>query len=244
MPTLAGLAGPTALTPGSRTMAGIVSFHPKTSEFVAEPSPDGQPSEDLTAETLRQRVRQQEILAELGVTALQGTPFPELLDLTARLTAEGLNAEFAKVLEFMPSEGRFLVRAGVGWDAGVVGTATVGADVASPAGYALRTGKAVISNHLENEERFRTPELLLEHGIRRAMNVILQGDGEPFGVLEVDRRSEGAFSSNDISFLQGAANILGMPFTGNARSDRSPPRWSVTSCWRKRSITGSITVCR
>src|SRR6204780_2179561 len=210
MPTLAGSAGPTALALESRTMAGIVFFHPKTSEFVAEPSPDGQPAEELTAATLRQRVRQQEILAELGVKALQGTPFPELLDLTARLTAEGLNAEFAKVLEFMPSEGRFLVRAGVGWDSGVVGTATVGADVASPAGYALRTGKAVISNHLENEERFRTPELSREHGIRRAMNVILQGDGEPFGVLEVDSRSEGEFSSNDISFLQGAANLLGM----------------------------------
>src|SRR5580692_9482255 len=204
MPTLAGSAGATALTPGSRTMAGIVSFHPKTSEFVAEPSPDGQPAEDLTAETLRLRVRQQEILAELGVTALQGTPFPELLDLTARLTAEGLNAEFAKVLEFIPSEGRFLV----------------GADVASPAGYALRTGKAVISNHLENEERFRTPELLLEHGIRRAMNVILQGDCEPFGVLEVDSRFDGEFSANDIAFLQGAANILGMAIY-RQRAERS-----------------------
>ena len=135
---------------------------------------------------------------------------PELLDLTARLTAEGLAADFAKVLEFIPAEGRFLVRAGVGWEPGVVGAATIGADVASPAGYALHTGKAVISNHLENEERFRTPELLLEHGIRRAMNVILQGDGEPYGVLEVDSRSEGEFSANDISFLQGAANILGM----------------------------------
>jgi len=83
-------------------------------------------------------------------------------------------------------------------------------DIASPAGYALRTGKAVISNHLENEERFRTPELLVEHGIRRAMNVILQGDNSPFGVLEVDSRSEGEFSESDIVFLQGAANILGM----------------------------------
>jgi len=201
-------------------MADIVSFHPKTSEFVVEATHDGQPAEDLTAATLQQRVRQQEILAELGVKALQGTPFPELLDLTAQLTAEGLTAEFAKVLEFMPSEGRFLVRAGVGWDSGVVGTATVGADVASPAGYALRTGKAVISNHLENEERFRTPELLLEHGIRRAMNVILQGDGEPFGVLEVDSRSEGEFSANDISFLQGAANILGMAIY-RQRAERS-----------------------
>jgi two-component sensor histidine kinase len=74
----------------------------------------------------------------------------------------------------------------------------------------LRTGKPVISNHLDNEQRFRTPELLLEHGIRRAMNVILQGDGSPFGVLEVDSRSDGEFGEHDIAFLQGAANILGM----------------------------------
>ena len=42
------------------------------------------------------------------------------------------------------------------------------------------------------------------------MNVILQGDGSPYGVLEVDSRSEGEFSENDIAFLQGAANIFGM----------------------------------
>jgi len=113
-------------------------------------------------------------------------------------------------MEYLPAEKRLLVRAGVGWDKGVVGHATIGADLASPAGYALRTGKPVISNHLENEQRFRTPELLVEHGIRRAMNVILQGDGSPFGVLEVDSRSEGEFSEHDIAFLQGAANILGM----------------------------------
>jgi two-component sensor histidine kinase len=46
--------------------------------------------------------------------------------------------------------------------------------------------------------------------VRRAINVILQGDGAPFGVLEVDSRSEGEFTEHDISFLQGAANILGM----------------------------------
>ena len=142
--------------------------------------------------------------------ALQGKPFLDLLDQTARLTAEGMEAEFCKVLEYIPAENRFLVRAGVGWQEGIVGVATVGADLESPSGFALRTGKPVISNHLENEQRFRTPELLLEHGIRRAMNVILQGDGSPYGVLEVDSRSEGEFSEHDIAFLQGAANILGM----------------------------------
>ena len=156
------------------------------------------------------RLRQQEILAELGVAALQGTPFPELLERTAALVAEGFEADFCKVLEFQPHEQRFLVVAGVGWGPDVVGVATVGADIESPAGFALITGKPVISNHLQNEQRFRTPKLLVKHGIRRAMNVILQGDGAPFGVLEVDSQSEGEFSVRDIAFLQGAANLLGM----------------------------------
>jgi len=174
---------------------------------VVEPSPV---SADITSRALQQRIRQQEILAELGVVALQGRPFLELLNETVRLTAEGMNAEFCKILEYLPADNRLLVRAGVGWHEGIVGKATVGADLESPSGFALRTGKPVISNHLENEQRFRTPELLVEHGIRRAMNVILQGDGSPYGVLEVDSRSEGEFSQNDIAFLQGAANILGM----------------------------------
>jgi two-component sensor histidine kinase len=176
---------------------------------IVEPNPEGDVP-DLTRRALAQRIRQQEILSELGVLSLQHTTFEELLDRTGELVAEGLQADYSKVMQYLPDEKRLLVRAGVGWPPGVVGRASVGADLDSPAGFALRTGKPVISNHLENEERFRTPELLVQHGVRRAMNVILQGDGTPFGVLEVDSRSEGEFVQHDLAFLQGAANILGM----------------------------------
>ena len=183
---------------------------------VVEANPSGDAA-DISLRSLRQRIRQQEILAALGVTALQGASFDQLLIDTARMTAEGLDAEFCKIMEYIPAENSLLVRAGVGWDQGVVGVARVGADIASPAGFALRTGKAVISNHLENEERFRTPEILRQHGIHRAMNVILQGDGKPFGVLEVDSKSDGQFVEHDIAFLQGAANILGMAIERDRR---------------------------
>jgi len=176
---------------------------------IVEPNPAGdRPETGLFA--LQNRIRQQEILAELGVTALQGASLAELLAETAKLTARGLDVEFCKILEHVPATNRLLVRAGVGWDDGVVGVASVGADLESPAGFALRTGKPVISNHLENEDRFRTSDLLKQHGIRRAMNVILQGDGKPYGVLEVDSRSDYEFLESDLAFLQGAANILGM----------------------------------
>jgi len=181
-----------------------------TEEPMVEETPVPPKRDEMTERSLRLRVRQQEILAELGVLALQGASFDKLVDQTAILTADGMEAEFCKVLEYLPAANRLVVRAGVGWEPGIIGKATIGADLESPGGFALHTGKPVISNHLGNEDRFKTPELLLEHGIHRAINVILQGDRTPFGVLEVDSRSEGEFTEYDLAFLQGAANILGM----------------------------------
>jgi len=178
-------------------------------QAVVEPNAAGD-APDVTLRALQQRIRQQELLAELGVISLQSPPLEQLLNRAVQMTAEGLQADYAKVMKFIPNENRFLVVAGIGWGPDVIGKATIGADLASPAGFALRTGKPVISNHLEHEQRFRTPELLVRHGVRRAMNVILQGDGAPYGVLEVDSRSEGEFVPHDLAFLQGAANLLGM----------------------------------
>src|SRR5712671_4635296 len=198
------------LAPGmSATTKRPKSNEPSTRN--ATPLVEQKPNEiesPVSSPAVERRIMQQELLAKLGVSALQGASFSQLLDETVGLTAEGMQAEFCKVLEHIPTEGCLLVRAGVGWGPGVVGVATIGDDLASPAGFALRTGQPVIANQLENEERFRTPELLVKHGVRRAMNVILQGEGRPFGVLEVDSRFEHEFSAHDITFLQGAANLL------------------------------------
>ena len=47
-----------------------------------------------------------------------------------------------------------------------------------------------------------------------------RADGSPFGVLEVDSKSEGEFGEHDIAFLQGAANILGMAIEQQHVSNR------------------------
>jgi signal transduction histidine kinase len=159
---------------------------------------------------LEQRLRQQALLAELGRRALAEMSFEALLEEGARLIALGLGVQYCKILEYLPDQNRLLVRAGVGWREGVVGHATLGADLESPAGYALHTGKPVISNHLQAEDRFATPKLLLQHGVQRAINVILAGDGHPYGVLEADSEKPGAFSEHDIDFLQAGANLLGL----------------------------------
>jgi hypothetical protein len=53
-------------------------------DAVVEPSTSPDQAVELTRRTLRQRIRQQELLSELGVLALQRTSFTGMLDHTAR----------------------------------------------------------------------------------------------------------------------------------------------------------------
>lgn len=162
------------------------------------------------AEELAYRLRQQQLTAEYGRYALRTHNTAALLQEATRVCALGLHSEFCKVMEYLPDERQFIVRAGVGWKPGVVGQARAGSDTASPAGYAFQTGEPVISNHLEAETRFRTPKILVDHGVKRAINVLIQGEGDRFGILEVDSPTEGRFTEADLAFMQGFANLLGV----------------------------------
>jgi two-component system, sensor histidine kinase PdtaS len=159
------------------------------------------------------RRRQQALLRDFGTATLQTRDFRQVLQHAAELSARGLGCSHAKVLEYLPDEKRLIVRAGIGWPAGTVDHVTLGADIESPAGFAFQTGQSVISNHLEEETRFRTPKLLADHGIKRAINVLIKrgGDGDtPFGVLEADSRDSGQFDDADADFLAGFAGLLGI----------------------------------
>jgi two-component sensor histidine kinase len=173
---------------------------------------------DLSAAEVSLRLRQQELVASFGCFALETGDLQAILDEACRLAAEGLEVRFAKVLECLPEEAGFLVRAGVGWKPGVVGHARLGGDLQSPAGYAFRTGKPVITKDLSSEARFRTPRLLAEHGIHSAINVLIKNT-EAFGVLEVDSGNRGEFSEADLAFIQALANTLAVAIRAQKRDD-------------------------
>lgn len=146
--------------------------------------------------------------ADFGLLAVEGADLDELLHHAAVEAARSLGVSYVKVLQYLPDEKCFLVRAGVGWGEGVVGAARIGADIESPAGYALQTGRPVISSDLHKEERFRIPQLLREHGVESAANVIIKARDNIFGVLEADSREPRAFGESDLKFLQGYATLL------------------------------------
>lgn len=177
-----------------------------------EETPAGVPDEPVRRDELAYRLMQQRLMADFGRMALREADIATLLQRATELCARGLDAPFCKALEFMHDRKVLLMRAGVGWKPGEIGHATLGADLGSPAGFAFQTGQPVLSNHLTDETRFRTPTLLADYKIRRAVNVLIDLGGKddgPFGVLEVDSPDAGDFDEDDVTFLAGCARILG-----------------------------------
>ncbi len=145
-------------------------------------------------------------LVRLGRLALEEADIGELLQKSAALVAATLEVEFCKVLEYLPDREALLLRAGVGWKEGLVGQALVTATGETHSGCALLSGTPVVVEDFHRETRFQ-PSLLHVHGVTSGASVAIPGAG-PFGVLGVHTSRRREFSSEEVAFLESAAQIL------------------------------------
>jgi two-component sensor histidine kinase len=151
---------------------------------------------------------QRAALADFGLFAFRCRDLDELLHRAAELVSDALDVNLVKVLEHRPERHDFLLRSGVNWQPGVVGHATFEDNAHSPGGYALQMDEPVISRDVATEGRFEIPEVLVRHGVKSMVNVIIEGETRPYGVLEVDAQEHRDFDDDDISFLRIYANLI------------------------------------
>jgi len=171
------------------------------------------------------RARQQAAVAYLGQQALAETDLSALMDKAAVLIAQTLDVDYCQLLELLPSGHAFLLRAGVGWQPGLVGSATVAASARSQAGYTLLVGEPTIVEDLRVETRFSELPLLHNHRAVSGVTVIIPGNrglgsnwgqAEPtnsssspaWGILGVHTNQRRVFSQDDVYFVEAIANVL------------------------------------
>lgn len=157
---------------------------------------------------LAQRERQQAAVAEIGRLALTDIDLDALFDNACAILTRTLDVEYGKVLQLMPDGKAFLLRAGVGWQPGLVGKATVGAGMDSQAGYTLACGQPVVVDDLALETRFSGPPLLVQHHVVSGLSTVIPGGDRPFGVLGAHTASRRGFSHDELAFVQLVANLL------------------------------------
>ncbi len=165
----------------------------------------------LLEEVLRKRSREQGIIASLGQCVLEERSTDHIFEYVLNEISQVLAMEFTKILEWMPKEGSFSLRSGVGWGSEQMGTVTVTGSQESQAGFTLRSQGPVIIEDFQHEKRFTSSRLLREHDIRSGISIAIKGYGDSmFGILGVYSTKPRSFSEDDIDFMVSIANILGM----------------------------------
>jgi len=214
----------------------------KGEDLIGQTPVNAQETQQIIA-TLEARVSQQAAIASFSQQALHTASVTALMDTAVTLVAETLKVEYAKVLELLPDEQVLLLKAGVGWQEGLVGQATVDAGANSQAGYTLLCEEPVIVEDLPTEPRFSGPPLLTNHGVISGMSVLIAGSSlakqdesknwqlhrfsatpqqadQPFGILGAHTTKHRKFTQDDINFLQVIANILTAAIKSYSRESR------------------------
>jgi len=163
---------------------------------------------DTAEAELRRRANQQAAVATLGQLALEADDLDELMAEATRLVRETLDATYCKVLDLDADREQLLLRQGVGWRAGIAGSATVEANTNSQAGYTLSVEGPVIVDDLASETRFSGPKLLTSHGVTSGISVCIGSTDNPWGIVGVHDRRRRQFSDDDATFVQSVANVL------------------------------------
>jgi len=174
---------------------------------------DGQSPDQLA-----RLLRQQTALAAFGGFAFRERDLGKILTEAARVCAESLNVPYSKVCRYREVERDLLVEAGVGWHHGVIGCVVSRADETSPQGRTFTTGEPVICPDLIRDATFILPAFYAEHGIISTLDVVIKGEAQPYGVLEIDSPVAHTYDQQDVDFLTGFANVLAEAVTSSNRN--------------------------
>lgn len=106
---------------------------------------------------LEQMMERQRVLADFGELALRSEDLDEVLTEACHLVARALACDLAKVLEVEDDGKTLVVRAGIGWQPGVIGETRLPMTERSSETYSIKVGVPVcvsvsIREHLESAE--------------------------------------------------------------------------------------------
>lgn len=158
-------------------------------------------------ERLRQLVRAEASVADLGRRALEGAETEDLMQAAADTAAEMLGLELAAVFELVPGQDALELVAAHGFETSVLGT-TVPGGSASLAGFTILENGPVVSVDLAAEDRFTPEELISARDVRGALAAPLRGRPRPLGVLAAYSLEPRPLDVDDVNLLRSAGNVL------------------------------------
>lgn len=168
-----------------------------------------------TADTLAEKIDQQAAIAELGQLALTQLDLDTMLGKATEIIATAMRVPYSKIQEYSSNEQVLRLRAGTGWNPGLVGLHTASIWDNTQAANTLKSLNPIIVENFDIEKRYVASDLLKSHGIKSGAAVVISGLSGPYGILSVHSEQPSTFNEGQIYFLQAAADTLANAIKNN-----------------------------
>ncbi len=172
------------------------------------------------AHALKRQVLQHGLLARFGQLALENPPLHDLMAQAVEIVRQGLDIDLCRVLE-AGSDDRVLTQvAGIGWQDRWTREPFFDAVAETEDHFILGARESIVVVDFESELRIQPSAVLVDHGVRSAVEVLICGAGGSYGVIGAYSPTRGRFSDESAHFLQSVSNTLAAAIERKQGEDR------------------------
>lgn len=191
---------------------------------------------------LESYARRQEAVSSLRQLALTDGTIDALLSETVMLVSLALDVDYSSVLELQPDQHTLLLRAGEGWQVGLLGKAVSTASSDTLAGCSLDTDDLLCVDDIRTDPRFANEPYLSEHQVVSSMHMLIVGRSQSFGVLGVHTTQIRQFSPDERNFLKAIANALSTAIAREQAEAEIRRHKTLLECQSEASLDGIMVV--
>jgi two-component sensor histidine kinase len=164
---------------------------------------------DRSGNALEEMRLHMRILVDLGRLAGNSTDLETFLQQAVVQVGRAIGIHHVKILRYRPESADLLVVAGTGWKPGVVGTATLPADLRSAPGRSFQIGEPISIENFDEQDEYDISPLLKAHDIRALVNAPILIGGTAWGVVEVDSQTPRDFGQDICDFMTAVGALIG-----------------------------------
>lgn len=188
------------------------------------------------------RSGQQACIAALGRIASERDDVEMLMGEAVRRILKEMGVEHVQILEYSSEARSFKLTTGTGWLTQALPPADLVGALESQLVFTITSGEPVIVPDTGGERRFSVSRRLLKAGVGACMTVLIRDHPHPYGVMGVYTRTPRSFSSDELIFLRGVANLLAGAVQHNRANRALRDRQARMAAVIDTALEGIITI--
>ena len=165
---------------------------------------------------------QQAAVVAVGRRALAGEDIDALIGEMLDAIGCTLTPDLVSVAEILPDGEHASVRYGNGWSRATLDRGPLPLDPATHGGLALRERRAIVVEDFAADDRCRLHPVLRAKGMQSGIAVPIDGPGgQPFGLLAVHWREPRRMATDEVTFLDSLAFVVGAALARRDADDQA-----------------------